>query len=75
MTLLEAKDKVAQSWGLKDFKTLKSQGRPNLENFFDKVCELMWYESADQMKEIVRKSFPDQFSVGQINASPRPQFL
>lgn len=41
MTLKEAKDIVAKSWGLKDFKELKSQGRPDLENFFNKVCELM----------------------------------
>jgi len=40
MTYEEARDIVAQKWGLSDFERLRMQGRPDMESFYEAVAEL-----------------------------------
>ncbi len=56
MELINALDKVAKQWGLKDFHQLSLQGRPDLTSFIEKVEE---YYLQDKIKEIEEELKPE----------------
>lgn len=60
MKINEAKDKLAQAWGLKHFEELKSQGRPCLENFYDKVADLYAEAKVSDFKSSLRKEIEER---------------
>ncbi len=51
-TFQDIKNEVAQKWGLKDFQELKSQGRPDLENFFNKCGELLINRHKEEIEHL-----------------------
>jgi hypothetical protein len=78
MNLKQAKDRVAQSWGLPDYNALVKQGRPDLSGFMEQVAKLYakskWDEACDETKEILKKKLLTPFNISMINAIPRPKF-
>jgi hypothetical protein len=39
LTIPQAKEIIAQKWGLSSFERLRKQGRPDMESFYDSVSE------------------------------------
>lgn len=70
-TFEQCLDEVAKKWGLPDYQTLKSQGRPDLENFYSKAAELFAREKQEEI-DMMKKYYEDKLEAFQriINSHP-----
>lgn len=79
MTFEEAKQRISFNLYSRRFEEVQNSEYIDhrlrvVELAADLYARAKWDEACDAQKERLRKSFSTPFSIGQINASPKPEF-